>query len=252
MPAGLDEPLCALDAEVRDPDVVLDLLVVGRGPDLRGDAAPEVGDLLGALVDQEDHHVALGIVLEDSERHVAQENRLPGPGRRDDQAARALPDGAEQVDGARRHPAVLHLELEVLVRGHRGERGEVEPAAPLLERHPVDGLDVAHLGIREPALGRERGPADEGSGLELEAPDQLLRDKRVRRAPLAVLHHVEELAVAPLGHVDVEDPLDMDRVVKGRGGSRRGGRSSGGGCGVLLGRGGLFRRGGKGFLFHTK
>ena len=34
--AGLDEALGALDAEIGHADVILDLVVVGRGPDLRG------------------------------------------------------------------------------------------------------------------------------------------------------------------------------------------------------------------------
>ncbi len=218
-------------------DVVVDLLVVGRGPDLGRHAALEVGDLLGPLVHQEDHHLALGIVLQDAERHVAQEGRLARAGRGDDQAARALADRAEQVDRAGGHAPVLHLHLQVLVRGDGGERGEVELGAALLEREAVDRLDELHLRVGKAALGREGGAADQHARLQLEAPDQLLRHERVGGPALAVLGEVEQLAVAALGEVDVEDALDTDDVFDGRAARGRRGRRGRRGGGPLGGSG---------------
>ena len=77
-----------------------------------GHAALEVGDFLGALVDEQDHDVALGMIFEDAEGDVAEEGGLAGAGRGDDEAARAFADGAEEIDDARGHAAVLHLQLE--------------------------------------------------------------------------------------------------------------------------------------------
>jgi hypothetical protein len=161
-----------------------------------------------------------GIVLKDAERHVAQEDGLARPRRRDDEAARALADRAEEVDRARRHPAVLHLHLQVLV-GETVVRPRSRAGAALLERHPVHRLDEPHLRVREAALRGEGGAADHQPGLQLEAADELLRDEGVGGPALAVLRQVEQLAVAALGHVDVEDALDVDRVVGGAGGGLR-------------------------------
>jgi hypothetical protein len=115
--AGFDEALGPFDAELADADVVLDLLVVGGGPDLGGrHAAAEVGHLLGSLVHEQNHHVALRVVLEHAQRHIAQERGLAGPGRSHDQPAGALTDRAEEVDRAGGEAPVLHFHPQVLVR----------------------------------------------------------------------------------------------------------------------------------------
>jgi hypothetical protein len=75
-----------------------------------GHAALEVGDFLRALVDEQDHHMALRIVFDHAERHVAQQGGLAGAGRGDDQAAGAFADGAEQIDRAgRQRPSFISI-----------------------------------------------------------------------------------------------------------------------------------------------
>ena len=68
--------------------------LVGRGgehlaPD---DAAPPVGDLLRALVDEQDEDLRLGVVDADGVRELLEQLGLAGLGRGDDQAALALAD----------------------------------------------------------------------------------------------------------------------------------------------------------------
>ena len=58
----LDQPLGPLDGQLGDAGVVLGRAVEGRGDDLALDRALHVGDLLGPLVDEDDHEVALGVV----------------------------------------------------------------------------------------------------------------------------------------------------------------------------------------------
>ena len=122
---------------------ICSLVLVGRGPDLgAGTLRREVGDLLGPLVDEEDHHVALGIVLEDAEGHKSRrENRLARAGRgrhRMRAAGCPCPDRAEEVDRAGQViPAVSFISsFEVLVRGdgRQGPRSRAGSAAVLERR----------------------------------------------------------------------------------------------------------------------
>src|SRR5690606_10478100 len=86
--------------------------------------------------------------------------------------------------------------------------------ATLLDREAIDRLDELHLRIRESSLGRKRGPADDRSGLQLEAADQLLRHERVGGTPFAKAIQVEQLAVAALLRVDIEHTFDPDDILR--------------------------------------
>src|SRR5512141_2781257 len=76
------------------------------------DDAAKVGDLLGALVDQEHDDVNVRRVDPDGVRHPFQERRLPGLRRRHDQASLAAADRSQQVDDAAAHLVRLGLELQ--------------------------------------------------------------------------------------------------------------------------------------------
>ena len=75
-------------------------LVEGRCNDLGVDAACHIGHLLGALVDEQDNHVGLGVVLRDGIGDFLQEHRLTGLGLGDDESALALADGREHIHHA--------------------------------------------------------------------------------------------------------------------------------------------------------
>jgi len=188
------------------------------------------------LVDEEDHHVALGIVFQDAERHVAQQRGLARARRRDDEAAGAFADRAEEVDCTRREAAVLQLHLQKLVGRDRRERGEFRDRAAVLERHAVDRLDEAHLRVRETPVGRERRAADHRALLQLEAADEFLRHEGIRRAALAAFREIDELPVAAALEIDVEDALDADRVLH-RGRAPEAGAAAPASAGAELGEG---------------
>src|SRR6185312_13725043 len=63
--AQLHQALGALDGELGDRGVVLGRTVEGRGDDLALDRPLHVGDLFRTLVDEDDHQVALGVVVRD-------------------------------------------------------------------------------------------------------------------------------------------------------------------------------------------
>src|SRR5690606_20133411 len=104
--------------------------------------ALHVGDLFGALVDEDDHEVYLGVVLRDGVRDLLQHDGLAGLGRRDDQAALALSDRGDQVDDALGELLGNGLEAQALLRVQRGELAELQARAGVLRRQPVDRVDL--------------------------------------------------------------------------------------------------------------
>ena len=92
--AQLHQALGALDGELGDRGVVLGRAVEGRGDDLALHRPLHVGDLFRTLVDQDDHQVALGVVVRDRVGDRLHDHGLAGLRRGDDQAALALADRA--------------------------------------------------------------------------------------------------------------------------------------------------------------
>jgi hypothetical protein len=90
--AHLDQALGPLDRQLGDRGVVVGRTVEGRGDDLALHRPLHVGDLLGALVDEHDHEVDLGVVGRDGVGDRLQDKRLAGLGRGDDEAALTLAD----------------------------------------------------------------------------------------------------------------------------------------------------------------
>ena len=91
--------------------------------------ALHVGDLLGPLVDEHDHEVALGVVRGDRVGDRLQDHRLAGLRRRDDQAALALADRRDQVDDPGGQDAGLGLQAQPLLRVERRELVELGAVA---------------------------------------------------------------------------------------------------------------------------
>ena len=249
IPADFHQALGAFDAKIGDADVIFDLLVVGGRPDLGGrDAALEIGHFLRPFVHEEDHDVALGIIFQDTQGHVAEQRCLAGAWRSHNQAAGALADRAEQIDGARRHPAVLHFHFQELIGRNRRERSELVPGAAVFKGHSVHRLDETHLRIWKTAIRRKSRAADHGACAQLEAADELLGHEWVRRSAFAAAAQIEQLAIATALQINVEDALDVDGFNRRTGGCGCFGADRGRGRG---GRGSV-RRSGRRFLFHTK
>ena len=119
------------------------------------------------------------MVVFDGVRQVLQQDGLAGAGRRYDQRALTLTDGAQHVHDARRQVAVVVLELEALVRMQRHQVVVKGGALEVVRRLEVDRLNFDHGEVALAVLGW----AD-------------LTDDRVASAQV-------ELADLRRGHVDV-------------------------------------------------
>src|ERR1700722_19829806 len=232
----LNQPLGPLDGQLGDRSVGFGRVVEGRVDDLALDRALHVGDFLRPLVHEDDHEVALRVVLGDRVGDRLQDHRLAGLRRRDDKTALTLADRADQVDDPGGHVAGIGFEPEPVLRVKRHQLGELRPADGLLRVQPVDlvqpdqrvellpalavarlpdrTLDdialaqavLAHLGKRDVDVvrpGQVAGGADEGVSLSVEhVEDPGDRDENVVLAD----HHLRlGLAVAPA--VPVAEPV---------------------------------------------
>ena len=187
--------------------------VEGRGDDLALHRALHVGDLFGALVDEHDHEVDLGVVDRDGVRDLLQHDGLAGLGRRDDEAALALADRRDEVDDALRELGRLGLEAQALLRVQRRELLELDACGRLVDGLAVDGVDlderVVLLAAVRLAVARLLDRADD----------------RVALAQVVLLHLAErDVDVARAGQVaggahegvvveHVEDARDRDQHV---------------------------------------
>ena len=138
-------------------------LVAGAGEDLGRDGTPEVGQLLGPLVDQQHHDTCRRLLGADGTGDLLQHRGLAGFGRRDDQAARALADGRQQIHSAH-GDVTARAEVEALGRVHRDELGERGAGAVSRGRQAADRGHRGQLAAR-PALHHRpghRGPLDQG------------------------------------------------------------------------------------------
>ena len=170
----LDQALGLLDHHLGHLDVTRRRLVEGRGDHFAAHGARHLGDLLGALVDQQHDQLALGIVARDRGGDVLQHQRLARLGRRHDQATLTLADGRGQVDDARGQilgGTVADLHAQTVLRKQRREVLEQDLVLGVLR--PVQ-VDLADLQQREVALAffRRANLAGDGVALaQVEAPD---------------------------------------------------------------------------------
>ena len=98
----LDHALGFFDDHFGDLHMPLGRFIEG-GTDHFGAAAGalHVGDFFRALVDEQDEQIRLGIVLQNRVGELLHQHGFAGARRRDDQAARAFADRANQVEHAR-------------------------------------------------------------------------------------------------------------------------------------------------------
>lgn len=122
--------------------MVLSGAIEGRGDDLSLHRALHVGDLFGALVDEHDHEVDLGVVLRDRVGNLLQDDGLARLGRRDDEAALALADRGDQVDDALGQLLGGRLQTQTLLRVERRELAELHARGGVVDREAVDRVDL--------------------------------------------------------------------------------------------------------------
>jgi len=93
MLAGFHQSLAAVDGQLRDTGVILDVLVVAAGQNLRvRQSTTQFGDLLRALIDQKDEDLHRFVILVNSFGEVLQQRRFSRPGRCHDESALTAAD----------------------------------------------------------------------------------------------------------------------------------------------------------------
>ena len=133
--ACFDEPFCALDGELRNARVALDIAVVRARHHFRlRTRAPEVGDFFRPFIDQQNDQFHLLVILRDRFGDVMQQSRFAGARRRDDQTALTHPERRHQIHDARRVTVGHGFEFDPLVRVDCGQ---------LFERHAVPDTSLA-------------------------------------------------------------------------------------------------------------
>ncbi len=137
--------------------VVLCRLVEGRGNYLCIHTSLHIGHLLRALVDEQDNHIHLGVVLQDGVSQLFEQHRLTGLRLCHNQSALTFADRRKQVDDTHAERVVItRTEFELLVRE---QRDEVLKGHTLLGFLRCQTVDTDHFVHREELL-RLRVDAD--------------------------------------------------------------------------------------------
>src|SRR5690606_27879582 len=148
----LDEPLGALNRELRDGGVVLRRTVERRGDDLALDRPLHVRDLFWPLVDEHDHEVHFRVVAGDRVGDRLQHHRLTGLRRRDDQRSLPFADRHDEVDDPGGEDVRLSLQPQPLLRVERSQLVELRPVLSLFRVHPVDRVEADQRVVLVPPL----------------------------------------------------------------------------------------------------
>ena len=114
-------------------------LVEGRSNDLGINAACHVGNLLGSLVDEQDNHVGVGMVLRYRVGNILEQYSLTCLGRSHDESTLPLANGRKHVDDASRDVgASVVNEVELLVGEQWHQMLERNAVANELWSSPID------------------------------------------------------------------------------------------------------------------
>jgi hypothetical protein len=138
-------------------------------------------------------------------RDVLEDRRLARLGGRQDQAALALADWADQVDEALGQILLVRLDVEHLVGEDRDQRVEVRPALGDLGLDAVDGVDPQHAPVLLLILGRAGLPGDPVAGAQAETADLGAADVDVLRRGHDPVHAQEAEALVD----DLQDALGL-------------------------------------------
>ena len=117
-----------------------------RGDHFAINRALHIGDFFRALVDKNNHEVALLIIRRDGVSDVLQNRRFTGLRRGHDQRALPLTDRHDEVDHTGRELLLVRLQPQPLVRVQRCELGELGAGLGLLRRHAVDRVNARQGG----------------------------------------------------------------------------------------------------------
>ena len=129
--------------------MVFHRLVEGGAVNFAVYGAAHVGHFFGALANQGDHYVDVGMVGAHAVRDVLEQGRLPRFGRRHYQPALPAPDWGEKVYQAGRKIARTRLQLKALYREYRRQPLELRAVAG---RVRTDAVHFLHAHQAEVAL----------------------------------------------------------------------------------------------------
>ncbi len=173
--AELDEALGAVAHQLGELGVALRAFVEGGGADLAaGERAFEVGDLLRALIDEQQDECGLRRIDADGLGDLLEHDRLARARRGDDEAALAAAERRDEIDGARGDRAGLGiLQHDALGGMERGELFELGGLLPLVGRDAldvqdaVDGHETLAVARRADARGEPVAIAEEELALHV-------------------------------------------------------------------------------------
>ena len=209
MPAQLHEAPRPLADQLRNLNVPRRRLVKGGGEYLAVHGAPEVRDLLRALIHQQHDDVALRGTGADGLGDLLEHDGLAGARRRDDERALAPPQRGDEVHGAgddRPGDGILQNDALGGKGGREGVKGLWDD--PLGRGHPLDGV---HEVQREELLAVPRGAdaaGDAVAGLKPVTADQRCGDVDILQRGAEAEARPAQEAMGLRGHV--EDAIDGD------------------------------------------
>jgi hypothetical protein len=114
--------LGSVHGDLGDAGVAAEIAVVGTGVEfgLRH-GAPDLGDLLRALVHEQDDELHLGVILHYGVGDVLEQGGLAGAGRGYDESALPFADGRHEVDDACGEALGHCFQRDALIRTDRGQ-----------------------------------------------------------------------------------------------------------------------------------
>ena len=131
--AGLDEALRALGDELRDENVPRGRFVERAAEDVAIERALEIGNLLGALVHEQQDEVDIGMVAPDRLRDLIEEHGLAAAWRSDDEAALPHAERRHEIERTRAEIGMAgRLEQDATIRKQRRQFVEIRGRDPLV------------------------------------------------------------------------------------------------------------------------
>ena len=190
----------------------VDVLVIGRGEHLRRHVPLEVGHLLRPLVDEQRNQFHLRVVVLDAEGDILQQNGLSRLRRRDDQPARPVANGTEEIDQPAGGGAAGVFQFDPRLRIQRRQLLEGLAVGVLLGREALDLKDFLHdrpTGVLVPAAATARLLPDDvdGDTLSLSQAVAIAQGQRDEWIVLVLQEPIIELSDSTLDAVaPLEDP----------------------------------------------
>jgi len=188
--------------------------IEGRRHNLALDGTLHIGDLFGALVDEQADEVHLGVVNRDRLADLLEDRGLAGLGRGHDQATLTLADRRHDVDGATGNGVLAVLHAQRLVGIDRGEVAELGTVANLLGVQTVDGRDFGEAGALVAAARRTQRALDDVARAQARGADEVGGHEGV----VVGLHVAMGMDDTGAVRTNLQDTLDVAEALGLRGG----------------------------------